>query len=85
MQLQTDELIKACANLDPHIRMQVAEALDKLRLTMMEKLVEVDADVIGEYRGGVRVLKQLVHVVAHAPQLIRQLDVRDAKTPKLVL
>lgn len=74
MQLQTDDLIRACAGMDPRVRMQVAEALDKLRVIMMEKLIDVDADAIGEYRGGVKVLKQLVHVISHAPQLVRQVD-----------
>jgi hypothetical protein len=74
MQLQTDDLIKACANVDAGSRQRMAEALDRLRLTMMEKLVDVDEASVAEYRGGIRVLKQLVHVMSHAPQLVRQIE-----------
>lgn len=85
MQLLTDELIRACARLDPTLRLNMAEALEKVRVALMEEMVNVDAAQVGEHRGAVRLLKQLVHVVAHANQLIRQLDERAQKPPKLVL
>jgi hypothetical protein len=61
----------------------MAEALDRLRVTMMEKLVDVDEGSISEYRGGIRVLKQLVHVISHAPQLARQIEDTRQK-PRIV-
>jgi hypothetical protein len=58
----------------------MADALDHLRLALMEELVSVDQASVAEYRGAVRTIKQITHVVAHASQLVRQIDEKSARS-----